>query len=258
MKKFLFRPIVVIFLLVAMYIIWPNPFWYMSKNVILPVGKKVSDVAKILISPFTIIFSIDDLISKNNDLEKENISLKAQITKLIEDENFCSEVKSELSNSTISLGVSEIVPARVIGRTAGSFNQIITIDKGMSDGITEKSAVTSLGILVGTINKVYSNTSEVKLISSYNNVVPVTLGKSREMGLVRGGIEGAVISDIPSTTVIEEGEEVITSGLGGDLPQGVLVGYIDKIIESKGVFISAKIKLPVRLGGLEIVSVVKK
>lgn len=258
MKKFLFRPIVVICLLIAMYIIWPNPFWYVSRNAILPAGKKVSDVAKILISPFVVIFSIDDLINKNDDLERENISLKAQIAKIVEDERFCAEVKNELSSSKIPLGVSEIVPARVVGRTAGSFNQIITIDKGVSDGITEKSAVTSSGILVGIINKAYQNTSEVKLVSSYNTVVPATLGRSREMGLVRGGIEGAVISDIPSTTTIEEGEEVVTSGLGGDLPQGILVGYVDKIVESKGVFISAKIKLPVRLGGLEIVSVVKK
>jgi rod shape-determining protein MreC len=258
MNKFLFRPIVVICILIAMYVIWPNPFWYVSRNVILPVGKKMSDVARVVGSPLGVIFSIDDLIEKNDELEKENVSLKSQITKITEDERFCLEVQGELSNSKIPLGISEIIPARVIGRTAGSFNQIIVIDKGRSEGVIEKSAVTSSGVLVGSVDKVFASTSEIKLVSSYNNVVPVTLGKSREMGLARGGIEGAVITDIPSTTKIEEGEEIVTSGLGGDLPQGILVGYVDKIIESKSVFISAKIRLPVQLGSLEIVSVIKK
>lgn len=258
MKKFFYKPIVAICMLIAMYIIWPNPFWYVSRNVILPVGKKISDVTKIIISPLSVIFSIDDLIEKNDDLEKENNSLKAQITKIVEDERFCAEVQNELSDSKIPLDISDIIPARVTGRTAGSFNQVITIDKGQLEGVMEKSAVTSSGVLVGTVDKVYESTSEVKLVSSYSNVVPVTLSKSREMGLVRGGIEGAVVTDVPSTTKVESGEQIVTSGLGGDLPQGILVGYIDKIIESKGVFVSAKINLPVQLGSLETVSVIKK
>jgi rod shape-determining protein MreC len=244
--------------LIAMYVIWPNPFWYVARNIIWPVGEKVTQVVKIMVSPLSVIFSIDDLVKKNSDLEKENNSLKAQIAKITEDERFCSEVQNEITNSKIPIDISEIIPARVTGKSAGSFNQIVIIDKGKQDGVVEKSAVTSSGVVVGTVDKVYETTSEIKLISSYSNVIPVTLSKSREMALVRGGIEGAVVSDIPSSTKIEQGEEIVTSGLGGDLPQGILVGYVDSVVESKGVFVSAKVSLPVQLGNLEIVSVVKK
>jgi len=258
MKKNLYKWIIAVGVIIAMYLIWPNPFWYLSRNIILPIGEKTADVGKMIFSPFKIFFSIDDLAKQNKQLEDENTALKSEIVAVKEKERFCSEVKKEVSAMSAFFSPDKLLGAKTSGRSPDSFNQVLVIDKGTKDGLSGGEAVTYAGALVGKVDKVYGNQSEVRLISSYNSATPVVMEKSREMGLVRGGIEGVVVTDIPSSSKIELGEKVLTSGLGGDLPQGILVGTIEAVIDSKGVFSSAKLELPTDLRKIEVLTVIKK
>jgi cell shape-determining protein MreC len=66
------------------------------------------------------------------------------------------------------------------------------------------------------------------LISSKDSIVQVMLQDSRAKGILRGGNSGLFIENIISDTDYKEGEYVITSGLGGKMRQGILVGKAGK------------------------------
>jgi len=96
------------------------------------------------------------------------------------------------------------------------------------------------------------------LITDYNSLVPVILQDSRATGLLRGGLGGLVIEDIPLNIPIKAGEEVVTSGLGGTMPSGILVGKTNKIVSKEGdIFQKITLETPINIYYLEFVFVVQ-
>ena len=78
-------------------------------------------------------------------------------------------------------------------------------------------------------------------------------------GLVRGddGLN-LTIDLLPQGKTIEQGETIITSGLAGFFPPGLLIGQIEKIISSEvQTSQTAKIKPAVDFTSLEQVFVIK-
>ena len=201
--------------------------------------------------------SIRSLSKQNTALEKENDQLKAQVAEL-------SDIKHENEVLKKQLGFvetqkdKELVPAKVIGYSPTGFFQTLKIDKGSKDGVQKGKAVISEGFLIGTIKELGNDYSEVSLITNNRSLVPVVLNQSRGTGLLRGGLKGLVIEDIPLDNKIINGESVVTSGLGGDLPSGIIVGEVKEIISSESeIFQRASIKTPVEFGRLEMVFVIK-
>jgi rod shape-determining protein MreC len=242
-------------LLICMYLVWPHPFWYFSKNVILPVGEKIGEFYQATILPLKIFTNISQLAKDNKSLEEENNLLRSKLSEDANAEHFCQIEKQEQKFSS-SL-VNGAISAKIIGRTPETFDQTIIIDKGSHDAVVEGHAVVSSGILIGRVTSVSSNQSEVELITSHKSMIPVVFENSRESGLLSGGIEGIVVSDIPSNKQIVSGERILTSGLGGDLPSGILIGQVSSIVEGNGLFQSANVVTSVDLSSIEVVSVAR-
>ncbi|MBW7883690.1 MAG: hypothetical protein H3C34_13840, partial [Caldilineaceae bacterium] len=77
-------------------------------------------------------------------------------------------------------------------------------------------------------------------------------------GIVSGSTSGALIMDfIPQGQEFREGELVLSSGLGGKFPKGLVIGTIESI-ESlpNAVFQKASVRPSVDFGSLELVMVI--
>jgi len=254
-RNILYRFLFVFILFVVLYMIWPVPFWYVAKNVILPTSQKVKTLARIIYSPVDILVKINGLAKENKKLSEENLQLKSQIVASSQDKKLCLEIAQE-NLSSGRLGGSSI-SARVIGRTPQDFNRILVLNKGSDDGVKKGAAVLSMGYLVGRINNILSSQSEVTLVTDHKSLIPAILEKSRQTGLVQGGLEGLILSEVPINSVIEKGENVLTSGLGGDFPTGVIIGQIKETQKSGSLFQSAKIEYPISSSKIEVVSIIK-
>jgi rod shape-determining protein MreC len=146
----------------------------------------------------------------------------------------------------------------VIGRTPYSFNQSIVLDKGSTDGVKEGAAVISQGYLLGRIVVADPRKSEVRLIFSHLSRIPAMIESTHESGLVQGGLEGLILNDVSINAKISPGDKVETSGLGGDLPPGILIGTVSEILGIKGgLFQSAKIESQIKPTSIEVVSIIK-
>ena len=112
--------------------------------------------------------------------------------------------------------------------------------------------------LVGRISDVTENTSKVLLLNDPGSSASALLADSRLNGIVRGSTCGDLIMDfIPQGPTFQEGEVVLSSGLGGKFPKGLAIGTIETIdSQPNAVFQTATVKPAVDFGSLELVLVI--
>jgi rod shape-determining protein MreC len=123
-----------------------------------------------------------------------------------------------------------ISSAKVISKGLDHWTKILTINKGLKDGILKDMvAITPRG-LTGKIINVSDSYSQLLLVTDINFSASVRLQKSRKEGIVSGtGTRKCVLKYIPFDEEVKVGDIIITSGLDSLFPPGIPVGYISKI-----------------------------
>ena len=121
----------------------------------------------------------------------------------------------------------DAVGARVIGRPTNTWERVITIDRGSADGIKVEMPVLAAKGLLGQTISVTKHSARVRLITDARSGVAGMIQANRAEGVVRGSIEGAVnLEFVSRETTVRAGDVIITSGMGGVYPKGLLVGEI--------------------------------
>jgi rod shape-determining protein MreC len=133
--------------------------------------------------------------------------------------------------------------AHVIGRPT-QWDRIITIDRGSADGVNAGMPVvgavvpvtggsaeaSAAGGLLGQTIEVTPHAARVRLITDQSSGVAAMVQSNRKEGVVHGSIDGALALDFVShDTTVKAGDVVITSGMGGVYPKGILVGEVTKV-----------------------------
>lgn len=124
----------------------------------------------------------------------------------------------------------ESVGARVIGRPSNSWEGIITIDRGTAEGVEKGMPVIGDAGLLGQIVETTDHTARVRLITDQRSGVAALLQRSRVEGVVRGSIDRELTLDFVSREAsVRAGDVVLTSGMGGVYPKGILVGEVTRV-----------------------------
>jgi rod shape-determining protein MreC len=127
-----------------------------------------------------------------------------------------------------------VASAEVFAGDPTNWFQTLWINKGAQDGIArDMVAVTPAGP-VGRIHRVFDEGAHLMLITDVNSSVAVRLQSSRVEGILEGGGNNrCYLKYISKSIDIEIGERLITSGLDGIYPEGLLIGYVSGV-EKKG------------------------
>lgn len=173
---------------------------------------------------------------------QENKQLKTRVDKLASLEAKVQQLEKDNKDLRGVLGEKKTLsdlkplPATVIGRNPDRWNEIIIIDKGKINGIKQNMAVMTATGLIGKVKSVNQFSSTVQLLSAMdpkNRISAYVQGVANAYGLVEGydaDKKLLLVKRIPYDTKIKKGQTVITSGLGGIFPSGLLIG---KIIDVK-------------------------
>ena len=147
---------------------------------------------------------------------------------------------------------------RVIGRSASNWYQGIILDKGERDGVRKEMGLITPAGIVGQIVRVASSTSIALLITDPNIAVTGITQRTRDEGIVQGTSQGLVrMKYIPPLSTVKKDDAVVTSGLTGGFPRGLLIGKILEITEEEGdLFQTATITPIVDFGRLEEVLII--
>ena len=203
--------------------------------------------------------SIGKLKEENKNLIKENNSLTAQISELKDQKNENENLRRQLDLAP--RGKYQLEAAMVIGQDSLGSGSWLMIDKGSNDGIEKgMPAIVFDGILVGKVAEVYQTSSKISLLTDPSNFVNVVDLETGAAGIVKGkyGL-GLMMDMVEQTDSLKEGDDIITSGLGGLMPKGFLIGKIRQISDSSDkLFQQAAIVPQVKYLKLDTVFVVKK
>lgn len=171
-----------------------------------------------------------------SELREENTKLTAELAELGE-----YKLENERLRGMLDLASAygtEGVGARVVGVSSDEWSRTVTIDKGSSSGIAADMPVTDGNGVVGQVTSVSAYTSTVTLLSDPTCSVSALLQGSRATGVLSGSVDGSLHLEYVSADVdVSIGELVVTSGLGGVYPKGLVLGTVASVTGSaSGVF----------------------
>lgn len=184
-------------------------------------------------------------------LKEENSTLRKQLNFL------ASSGKRYLMANIISRGELQGEPGD---------SRSVLIDKGAKDGLFAGLAVVSSsgsgdqsqGVIIGKIVNVKDNLSEIYLVTDKNcKLAAAILGEKKTSGIVTGELGLTIKMEfISQTENIKEGDLVATSGLEQNIPRGLVIGRVTKVIkENNEVWQSATIEPQINLDSLAVVSI---
>lgn len=205
------------------------------------------------------------------DAEKEKKVLQKKIDGFaqVEADNYRLEKENkELREMLKTESIAEYDPviATIISRNQDEWMNTMVINKGETAGIKENMAVITNSGLVGRIKKVNAYSSQVELIASSVKTSKVSVSLQQEGSEIFGMIDHyddsknlLVLSDIDNNVKVKVGTTVITSGLGGQFPKGIVIGKVKKVENDEfGLSQMAYVETAANLKDLTQVYVAKK
>ncbi len=154
--------------------------------------------------------------------EDDQLEVKNQLL-ISENNNLINELKSVYEIYDLKYENISFIYGKVTLRDIFNFYDEITINIGEADGVKVGSAVVGKGGLLGIVNKVYTNSSIVKLITNKSLNIAVKVNEGY------GNFNDFVVKDVDQHLKVDVGDKVYTSGLT-DLYGGIYVGTVKKII----------------------------
>lgn len=176
------------------------------------------------------IFSVSELVEENRTLRMENQEILTELNRLYEMEQENRRLRELLNYAESDQFV--LLGAQVIGQNLTDWDATILLNKGTRHGVKEGMAVLASGGLAGRIVSASYYTSEVILLIDPLSAVGGYVQRSRELVIVEGNIDATasmVFKALNRDIDIIEGDRIITSGLGGMYPKGILIGTVTNV-----------------------------
>lgn len=227
----------------------------------------------VVFSPFEKVFyssaigfeNAKEFIGSIGQLKQENQQLIKKNQELVSENAMFKDVQNENALLREQLNLLprdhyDLISSFVIGQDPNGMGNWLEIDKGSNDGIVRGMAVVfSKGVLVGRIDQVSPTNSKVVLLTNPQSMVNVATLQKGTKGVIKGEYGLGIIFDmILQTDSINVGDEVVTSGIGGDIPKGLYVGTVEEIHPSEDhLFQQAVVTSPLQASRLQIVFVIK-
>jgi rod shape-determining protein MreC len=196
-------------------------------------------------------------------LQKENTMLKQRLAELQQENHQMKEmaIANERLQKLLQFREkisSSVIAAEVIGQDPSSWFKSVTINKGEKDGVRQGMAVISHEGVIGQILKTAPDYATILLITDYNSAIDSIVQRTRAKAIVEGkGENRCQLKYLLRADEVIVGDIVVTSGLGGNFPKGLMVGEIRKVDKrGHGVFQNAELVPSVDLTKLEEVLVI--
>jgi rod shape-determining protein MreC len=202
-----------------------------------------------------------ELRQRNAELQRLADSLMIENVRLKETEAE-NQALRQLLNFTRANPWYEYKAATVAGQVVGydpnNLLNYFIIDVGSNDGIAHNMPVITDRGLIGRISEVGPVSSKVLLVIDPSSSVNAYVQSSRATGLVRGEIGGGLVMErIAQGEELRVGDIVLTSGLGSNFPDKLVIGQITEVEQRDvALFQQARIRSTVDFSKVKVVLVI--
>ena len=213
----------------------------------------MAGIAAAVMAPFDYVFSgvaggiqqgtvftrdVATVYRENQTLRAENQELRHVVFQLTEKaaENERLQAMLEFRSKSVAF---QMKAATVIGRDPGILNYSILINQGANDGLKINMPVVTHQGLVGHVMETFAGTAKVRLLVDTGSSAAsmVQRPQSRAVGIVEGNpsqVSVLRMKNLMRDGDVIKGDKIMTSGLGGIYPKGLLIGEVMDVVDDDG------------------------
>lgn len=234
-------------------------------------GYIVKEILSVTVSPFqrvvlgmhggvegiwTDYIGLVGVAQENAGLRREVANLVEENTRLIEDVSLNGRLRVLLEFK--EQAAYKTMAASILGYNMERWARTITIDKGKAEGVAKDYAVITPTGVVGRVIEANKHTSKVLLNTDLRSNIGVMIQRTRVKGVVEGnGSDSLVLKYIRQIDDIRLGDQIITAGLGGVFPKGLVIGEVSRIEKGNdGFFQFIEVRPTIDIQTLEEVMVI--
>lgn len=196
-----------------------------------PVMQVAELPARMIHHVWTYFYDISHIYAENQLLRDENKQMM-----ILQNKVRTLEVENQLLARLLNYvppAEASFMSAQVVAESGDKFTHLLLIYVG-NESVKKGQIVMGDESVIGRIDTVSPPYAKVILITDINSKIPVVVERTRVRGILSGNNK-----DLPqlifmrSTTDVQEGDIIVTSGVGGMFPAGLPIGFISSINGNK-------------------------
>jgi rod shape-determining protein MreC len=202
-------------------------------NIFSPVEIVLGDAASSVSSFFGNFGHIANLEKENNQLKKELDQATVDIANLSQEKVDNESLRKDLAlkqSSNLDLVTGEITSFDP------SLNNGLNVKFADIKGINKGDMAIADGFMIGKVDNINGNIVRITLLTDVTSAIPAKIQGKEIPGVADGQIgNGLRLDQVPQGEIVSDGDIVVTSGLGGNLPAGIpfaKVGSVQKVAGS--------------------------
>lgn len=176
----------------------------------------------------------ESLVAENARLRASQLMLQARVQKLLTLQQENNQLRALLRDAPSS--ADKVLVAQLLSVNINSFSRSILIDKGHHHDLYSGQPVLDAYGVIGQVTQVNAFSARVMLLTDTHSAIPVQDLRNGVRGILVGNGNQQTLSmiNIPKSTNLKVGDELVTSGLGQCFPMGYPVGNITHISTHSG------------------------
>jgi rod shape-determining protein MreC len=174
------------------------------------------------------------LLEENERLRQDKLILQGRAQRMASLQAENVRLRALLNSSAMLR--DDVLVAELIGVSPDPVRHQLVLNKGADSGVFVGQPLIDADGLLGQVVQVSPLSSRVLLITDATHSIPVQVNRNgvRAIAEGTGRLSTLEIHHVSSTTDIEEGDLLVTSGLGGRFPVGYPVAVVSRIERDPG------------------------
>ena len=174
-------------------------------------------------------FITQDLADENARFKQQHLIDSGKLQQLsaltIENEHLRNLLEATQKNK------SKTILAEIRSVPRDPFNLTVILDKGFQNGAQNGQVIVDHLGVIGQITHAYPWSSEATLITDKDHSIPVQILRNglRSVASGTGKYKTLELNYMANNVDIQEGDQIVTSGIGGVYPSGLPVALVSKI-----------------------------
>lgn len=171
----------------------------------------------------------NELLLENGRLNAERLLTHARLQRFTALESENARLRAML-DATAKVR-DQVQVAEIMSVSSNPYRHILVINKGTRDGVFNGQAMIDADGVVGQVIEAGLLSSHGVLISDPDHALPVEVNRNglRTIAVGTGEFNRLELPFLPNNADIEEGDLLVTSGLGGAFPPGYPVAIVDSV-----------------------------
>jgi rod shape-determining protein MreC len=205
------------------------PWWSGAVlDIAVPIQKGVTTPVEVVRRVFRDYVALLDLRAENQRLHEELVRLGEENLQLQE-----ALVASERLQAIAGMRTefeTPMLPSEIVGLDVSPWFRSVLLDRGRGNGVRPGMPVITDEGVVGLVTATSQRASKAMLLLDAQSAIDCVVQRSRARGIAKGqGTGGLEFEFVVRGADVQQGDVVITSGIGGTYPKGLRVGTVESL-----------------------------